>query len=155
MRMSPLLASVLLLAGCNPPPEEAAGESAPAAAAASAAGDATSSESPAASPTPEQLALVNTAWRVSGEDGATYTTMFDADGQYRDLKNGEPWQQGGWERLADGRLCFEPSDETRAGACWTLGEEKQDGKMRARSDTGREIELQQVTYIAPLAQTGE
>lgn len=152
MRIIPLLAYVLVLAGCNAPADQPAEESTPAAEATAEADAAEAAESPEATPTPEELALVNTAWRVTGEDGAIYTTFFDAEGAYRDTKNGDPWADGAWERLADGRLCFEPSDEGRTGACWTLGKHKKDGTMRVTDDSGREVLLQQVTYLAPVAE---
>ena len=97
----------------------------------------------------EDMVLPSSAWRVTGEDGAIYTTFFDADGLYRDMKNGDAWADGAWERLGDGRVCFTPSEESRAGACWSLGRESREGTMRVTSDDGREVELQRVTYIAP------
>lgn len=159
MRIIPLLASILLLAGCNPPQEQATSEAGtePDAAADAAPGEEQGAEvtetqdaPDESAPADDEMALSNTAWRVTGEDGAIYTTFFDGDGQYRDMKNGEPWQDGTWEQLADGRLCFTPSDENRAGSCWSLGKRKKDGTMRVTSDEGREVMVTQVTYIAPV-----
>lgn len=96
-----------------------------------------------------QLALAETAWRVIGEDGAIYTTLLDADGTYRDLRNGDALQSGEWERKEDGRLCFTPEAEDRSGECWELGEQDKDGKLRATDSNDRAVELRQVTYIAP------
>jgi hypothetical protein len=158
MRITMLFASILLLAGCNQPQEQGSDETAevtPAQEADGEAGDTApatgvdAEPTPDATPTPEELAMTGTAWRVVGEDGAIYTTFLDAEGEYRDMKNGDPWAEGTWERLADGRLCFTPSDEDRAGGCWSLGKHNTDGSMRVTSDAGREIELQQVTYLAP------
>lgn len=158
MRITPLIASTLLLAACNPPQDGTANEISLGADASNEAGggedqgqqapDAEQADE-AAQPSGDELAMANTAWRVTGEDGAIYTTFLDPEGQYRDMKNGEPWADGTWERLADGRLCFTPSDETRAGECWTLGKHKKNGTMRITSDSGRETLLQQVTYLAP------
>jgi hypothetical protein len=97
----------------------------------------------------EALTLTGTAWRVTGEDGAIYTTFLDPDGSYRDMKNGDPWAQGTWERLADGRLCFTPADEERSGDCWEFGSEDREGNLRVTNDDGHEVELRPVTYIAP------
>ena len=48
--------------------------------------------SPSGEPAPE--VFVATAWRAVAADGARYTTYLDADGTYRDLRNGDPWQTG-------------------------------------------------------------
>ncbi|MEE1876577.1 hypothetical protein [Altererythrobacter litoralis] len=152
MRHIPLFACILLLAGCNPPQDTAGNEAAasPSPAEEAVADAVGAAETPVPKPSTADIAMANTAWRVTGEEGAIYTTFLDPDGRYRDLKNGDPWQEGTWERLADGRLCFTPEDETRSGACWTLGKESDEGTMRVTSDAGREVELQQVTYIAAL-----
>lgn len=157
MRCTPLVAFIMLLAACNPAQDAATNETAvQLAPGGEAAGAASASDSPQgtdagedAGPSPEELALVNTAWRVSGEDGAIYTTFFDPEGKYRDLKNGEPWHDGTWERVDDGRLCFTPSDEDRTPACWALGKHRKNGTMRVTSEEGREVMLQQITYLAP------
>lgn len=166
MRIQPVLAATLmLLASCTPPQDTGdpaggadggpQGGNAGSAPDGGSEGSASDSEAEApAEPSANDLAMINTAWRVTGEDGAVYTTYFDPEGRYRDTKNGEPWHEGAWERLADGRLCFTPDDQDRSGACWALGERKADGTMRARRDDGREIELQQVTYLAPAAAEG-
>lgn len=157
MRSTPLVASILLLAACNSPDEAATNEIAAEVDGGIAEGEAAADGAAApdeatkddAEPSPEELAMVNTAWRVIGEDGAIYTTFFDPDGHYRDIRNGEPWHDGGWERIDDQRLCFTPSDEALAGACWRLGKHKKNGTMRVTSEEGREVLLQQVTYLAP------
>ena len=169
MRVSIWLACAILLSGCSGAQDGATNETSLAAPedsvdASEAGGEApelaadessaSSSDAEAASndddASDEAMVLRSSAWRVTGEDGAIYTTFFDADGLYRDMKNGEAWADGAWERLGDGRVCFSPSDEGRAGACWSLGRESREGTMRVTSDDGREVELQRVTYIAPI-----
>lgn len=98
----------------------------------------------------EMATMAETAWRVLGEDGAVYTTFFDANGLYRDFKNGEALQSGSWEERDDGKLCFTPEEEDRIGECWELGKVDRDGMMKPVSDAGKTIELRQVTYMAPL-----
>lgn len=169
MRVSIWLACAFLLSSCSGAQDGATNETSMAAPedavdASEAGGEATEpvAEDSSASPSDaeasandddaseEAMVLPSSAWRVTGEDGAIYTTFFDADGLYRDMKNGEAWADGAWERLGDGRVCFTPSDESRAGACWSLGRESREGTMRVTSDDGREVELQRVTYIAPI-----
>lgn len=94
-------------------------------------------------------AMAQTAWRVLGEDGAIYTTMFDAPGNYRDFKNGEALQSGSWEERNDGKLCFAPADADRIGECWEIGMMAGEDTLRVTSDAGKTIELKKVTYIAP------
>lgn len=93
--------------------------------------------------------MSQTAWRVIGEDGAVYTTFFDASGSYRDFKNGGPVQSGSWIERTDGQLCFTPEDDARIGDCWKLNMVSKEGIMKPVSDAGKTIELRQVTYIAP------
>lgn len=95
--------------------------------------------------------MAETAWRVRGEDGAIYTTYFDADATYRDFKNSVRLQEGTWQALSDeNKLCFTPSQEGHIGECWALAPLSSKGIMQPTSDGGRTIELRQVTYIAPL-----
>lgn len=163
MRASVLLFCTLLVAACSGGDESstnetdsATGEEAAASAdAAPSEAETTPSESQSeaggdASTSVEDMTLPQTAWRATGEDGAIYTTFFDPDGVYRDMKNGELWGDGTWERLPDGRVCFTPAEEGRSGDCWSLGRETRDGTMRVTRDDGREVELLRVTYIAPL-----
>lgn len=156
-RLAPVFAAALLAVSCSPTPEEqsqvdavnasqsaeetadpAAAESGSAEAATDATGDGENT-----------MQLAETGWRIVGQDGAVYTTFLDNDGTYRDLKNGEPFEQGKWERRADGELCYTPDAEDRAGECWTLETPDSDGTMRATSDSDLTIEARQVTYIAP------
>lgn len=99
----------------------------------------------------EQVAMAGTGWLAIGADESVYTTQFDADGTYRDYRNGEFVQQGEWQRREDGRLCFTPADETTLGACWETKGLKDDGTMRALDADGRAIELRRVTYLPPAA----
>ena len=46
---------------------------------------------PTGEPAPEVFAA--TAWRVLAADGARYTTYLDQDGTYRDLRNGDEFDQ--------------------------------------------------------------
>lgn len=101
------------------------------------------------SSTPEVFA--ETAWRVIAEDGARYTTLLDSDGIYRDLRNGDPWQQGNWTS-AEGpegkQLCFIPADENGVERCWLPG--RMEGEtLTATGPSGRRIELTRVEYTAP------
>ena len=92
--------------------------------------------------------MSGTAWRTVGEDGAILSTFLDADGRFRDFRNGDPMQEGSWDQPQEGRLCFTPEAEDRLGECWTLGKLRKNGEMRATSDTGLEIKLRQIAYVA-------
>ena len=142
--------SILLLAACAQPQEESGGESAASqdASEASAEPDAKSGDDATSFEAVQMPVMSQTGWRVLGEDGAVYTTFFDADGSYRDFKNGEPMQTGTWEERVDGKLCFTPAEEGRIGECWKLDRVGSDGMMKPVSDAGKTIELRQVTYIA-------
>ena len=138
----PTAIAALALAGCSPEAEEPAVTPGDAAAEASA--------TPTGQPAPEVFAA--TAWRLVAEDGARYTTMLDADGTYRDLRNGDPWQTGAWT-YSDGEqgkfLCFTPDDDGAIERCWEPGR-MTGGTMRATGDNGVNIELERVDY-EPLA----
>lgn len=139
-----LLAPLAVCASCTAPAEES-GEPA----ADTASPDAAATDEAAGPPEDaDRVALANTAWRVQGEDGAIYTTYLDADGTYRDFKNGESLQEGSWEEVSEGRLCFTPADEERTGECWSNERQEKDGTMRTTSDSERTVELRQVTYVA-------
>ena len=142
----PLFATCLIaLSGCAAQEQDAAENPALAV-------DSTAESKPEAeSFDPAQMpAMSLTGWRVLGEDGAVYTTYFDADGSYRDFKNGEELQSGTWDERNDGQLCFTPAVEHRIGECWKLGMVGSDKIMTPVSDAGKTIELRQVTYIAPV-----
>ena len=106
--------------------------------------------------------FVGTAWRVSAEDGARYVTYLDAEGRYRDLRNGDPWQEGGWSLEAapgdeEGQvlLCFQPEGDNVRERCWETGK-LDDGKLVVTSGGGRRVQLEKVAYEAPQdAETAE
>ena len=97
---------------------------------------------------PDQFS--GTAWRSVAEDGARYTTYFDAGGRYRDLRNGDPWQSGAWTlNDVDGQqLCFTPDNEGAEQTCWRPGALEGD-MLFASNAAGQRIELSRVDYIAP------
>ena len=96
-------------------------------------------------------AFSSTAWRAIAEDGARYVTEIDPDGTYRDLRNGDPWQDGAWS-YEDGpeakMLCFTPDDENGVERCWQPGRIT-DGTLVATNAAGRRIELEPVDYTLP------
>lgn len=153
-RTAPPLCAALLLASCAAPADQDAEQAAdanadnPAASEPAAEGDIpTKAEADAA---PSQMpTMTQTAWRVRGEDGAIYTSYLDADGSYRDFKNGDPLQTGTWEERMDGKLCFTPEVEGRIGECWALAPLDSDNTMQPVSDAGKSIDLRQVTYLPP------
>ena len=105
--------------------------------------------SPSGEPAPE--VFVATAWRAVAADGARYTTYLDADGTYRDLRNGDPWQTGSWTYSVverDKRLCFIPEPDSGIERCWEPGR-MSGGKMKATNDDGVSIELERVDYRPP------
>ena len=87
MRMVVLAGAMVLVAACSNPDENSSevvetaevGEPVAAAEDTSLPGD-----------------FAETAWRITSEDGARYTTYLDRDGSYRDLRNGDLWQEGQW-----------------------------------------------------------
>ncbi|NVD44784.1 hypothetical protein [Qipengyuania atrilutea] len=120
--------------------ETAAVETAPTTAADVASGD--------SAPAPEPLnEFSGTAWRAIGEDGARFTTYLDADGTYRDLRNGDFYQTGGWN--FDGEeICFTPENESDRGDCWSPGVLRDDTVTMSRGDDFN-IELEKVEYTPP------
>ncbi|QZD91054.1 hypothetical protein K3148_06650 [Qipengyuania aurantiaca] len=140
MRMHPaVIALAVGLVACTPQEENSGGSAAE--------GDtATAEATPTSAPPPDTLA--ETAWRARSNDGARYVTYLDGDGTYRDLRNGDPFQEGKWS-YAEGpegkQLCFEPEDENGVETCWMPGRTK-DGLMAATGPGGRRIELEKVAY---------
>ena len=138
------LAAVLALAACTPAEEDAGGDDETA--------SAEPSDRPSGKPAPDTFA--GTAWRVMAEDGARYVTMLDEDGTYRDLRNGDSWQEGDWT-YADGpggkQLCLKPDHEDGLERCWQPGRVKGD-TMIATGPEDRRIELTRVDYSAPEVQ---
>lgn len=110
--------------------------------------DAAVPEATPSAPPPDQFS--GTAWRSIAEDGARYTTYFDAGGRYRDLRNGDPWHSGAWTfNDIDGqRLCFTPDGETVEQSCW-MPDTIDGDRLYASNRDGRRIELRQVEYVAP------
>ena len=110
------------------------------------------SDRPSGKPAPDSF--TGTAWRVMAEDGARYVTMLDEDGTYRDLRNGDPWQEGDWT-FADGpggkQLCLKPDHEDGLERCWEPERMKGD-TMIATGPGERRIELTRVEYAAPETQ---
>jgi len=108
-----------------------------------------------ASPTPEPPPLPNefsrTAWRARDENGALYTTFLDPGGRYRDMRNGDPWQQGAWEYDEEDRICFTPDAEDSLYQCWRPERMDQSGHMIVTSASGRRVQLESVEYRRPEA----
>ncbi|WP_435199481.1 hypothetical protein [Qipengyuania sp. 902] len=141
MRMVVLAGAMVLVAACSNPDENSSevvettevGEPVAAAEDTSLPGD-----------------FAETAWRITSEDGARYTTYLDRDGSYRDLRNGDLWQEGQWTFNATGdeRLCFTPNEENGVERCWNP-ESMTDDMMDATGPQDRRIELQRVDYRLP------
>lgn len=111
----------------------------------------TAAPGPAGDDQPALKVFAGTAWRVVAQDGARYTTLLDPDGAYRDLRNGDPWQKGGWQfDSADrgGLLCFTTDSEEAVRRCWKPGKMRGD-TMIATAEDGRRIELTKVEYRPP------
>ena len=131
MRIATGLLATLALAGCAPEGDSGSDSPSPAQA---------SSPEPAEEER-DSITLAESGWLVVGEDGAVYTTMLDPEGSYRDFRNGEPFQSGEWERREAGEVCFSPSEDGKAGDCWTLGELERDNTVRATDSEDRAVEL--------------
>lgn len=101
-----------------------------------------------ASDNPAPTSFAETAWRVMAEDGARYVTFLDADGTYRDLRNGDSWQEGDWS-LAGGpsgqQICLKPNHENGLERCWQPDRMSGD-TMVVTGPEGRRIELTRVDY---------
>ena len=134
--------SVILLAACAPADDGSGTEQ-------SDTGDGQQADNAQSASAPDSFA--ETAWLVRSEDGARFVTHFDADGTYRDFRNGDPYQQGEWS-YAEGpqgkQLCFAPQAENGVERCWVPGRIRGD-IMEATGPGGRRIELQRAQYEAP------
>lgn len=148
-RLAAILSSAILLASCAAPADETAPPETPSEADQATADGQPEKVVPAGAAPAKMPTMTQTGWRVRGEDGAVYTTYLDADGSYRDFKNGDPLQVGTWEERVDGKLCFTPEEEGRIGECWALKPLDSDGMMQPVSDAGKTIDLRQVTYLPP------
>lgn len=98
----------------------------------------------------QTIAMAGTGWLTVGTDGAVQTTFIDADGRYRDLRNGTLLAEGNWQQRPDGAVCFEP--DAGIGECWTTSATSDDGTIVATDGDGKRIEITQVTYIPPSAE---
>lgn len=146
--------AALLLAGCTmggeaEPAEEATPTGQPEDAGSDRAdGDETAKRVPPAEP----IEMAGTAWAANDNDGAIYTTFIDADGAYRDFRDGRPHQIGAWDMPGNNRLCFLP-DNAPAGdadrSCWTVSLPADDGAMVAIGSGNREVTIRQIEYVAP------
>lgn len=107
------------------------------------------SQSPSSAPLPTMFA--QTAWRSTSEDGSSFTTYLDDGGRYRDVRDGEPWQDGTWDfdKAGDGRLCLTPKDPNGVERCWEP-DTMRDGKLIMTSSAdGHRIALERVDYALP------
>lgn len=93
--------------------------------------------------------FTGTAWRSEGADGARYTTYIDAQGRYRDWRDGQPWEEGAWEMGNDGALCFTPDGDNVLRRCWQPDSLSEAGTMVVTGEDGQRVEVAQVDYIAP------
>ncbi|MGB3710234.1 MAG: hypothetical protein WA985_00940 [Erythrobacter sp.] len=101
----------------------------------------------------EAFVIADTGWLTIGTDGAVQTTYFDADGRYRDLRNGEPAGEGAWRRGPEGRVCFVP--DAGRGACWTTEDVDDEGEATATDGEGRTIAIRRIAYLPPEDEDGE
>ena len=146
-------AALLLLAAL---PGCADSADAPAEPAETAAPDEAAATGAADLPLPDDYA--GTAWQVSDADGARYTTFLDPDGTYRDLRNGDPFQEGSWSFDAEERLCFttpaagdasqdEGEQEVKADkTCWRPHRMAGDDELVLHGQSGRRIKAIRVDY---------
>lgn len=151
IRITALISISLLLAACAAPESEED---------ASTVGEegAETPPSPAVSGSiPDEMG--GTAWRTSTESGARLATYLDADGTYRDLRNGDPYGTGSWVYTDGARgklLCFTPSAETDTGSeggetatpqetCWETSRVRE-GKMVVTGPGGKRVELTSIAY---------
>ncbi|MHA7820848.1 MAG: hypothetical protein ACX930_14470 [Erythrobacter sp.] len=132
--------AALALAGCTAAEEEGS----------SGGGDAGSEAGATPEPTPTRdtdIAVSESGWLTVGTDGAVQTTFFDADGRYRDLRNGELFGEGNWQQRPDGKVCFEP--DSGRGACWETDAADENGEANATDGDGKTITIKRITYVAP------
>lgn len=93
--------------------------------------------------------FARTAWRVTAENGARYTTYLDEGGRYRDYRNGDPWQTGSWETDSEDRLCFLPDPEGGVLRCWHPDRMQSDDRMIASNADDKRIRLERADYSPP------
>lgn len=107
----------------------------------------TEGEGDQTTPLPEEFA--QTGWRVRDDEGAIYTTFLDDEGRYRDVRNGDPWQEGAWDFDEDQRLCFSPDDENGSEVCWRPDRMDDPDHMIVTSQSGKRVKLERVDYSPP------
>ena len=91
-----------------------------------------------------------TAWHVEGDNGTRYVTFFDPGGRYRDWRDGEPWQEGAWDRREDGSICFLPDGTESQRRCWQPDHMSDADRMVViGGEEGARVELIRADYIAP------
>ena len=140
LRYKPFMvtAAVLALHGCEAPADPAT----------ETAMEEQTAESEQQSDTPRELPDFNrSAWLTIGADGAVQTTFLDAEGRYRDLRNGTLVAGGGWEERPEGTVCFEP--DTGRGECWEITATEDDGTLIATNAQDKRVQLKQVAYAPP------
>lgn len=142
--------SALALAACEPVEPETSEGPAPHASPSGLVDAAVASENAAEESIDAPRPMLQlSAWRAEGADGAIYSTFLDPEGRYRDLKNGNLYQEGDWEVRTDGALCFLPDGENVRGDCWELASPEEDGAIIATHSSGRRVELQRIDYRVP------
>ena len=146
MRAAGALLLATVLSGC------AAGGDTPAEPAETATPQDAAASDPADTPLPDDYA--GTAWQVSDADGARYITHLDPDGTYRDLRNGDPLQQGTWSVDAEDRICFsapfaqdeDATDAEGLETCWRPHHMAGEGELLLHGQSGRRIMATRVEY---------
>jgi hypothetical protein len=88
--------------------------------------------------------VAETGWLTISRSGAVQTTFFDADGTYRDYRDGKAVGAGTWERGADGAVCFMP--EAAPETCWTMRSQDEEGEVTATGPDGRTIAIRRIAY---------
>ncbi|WP_145916830.1 hypothetical protein [Erythrobacter sp. QSSC1-22B] len=141
-----ILTGFALLGACSDGSEQSAAVETPQQAALDSA--ATEAE-PAPEPPPLPNEFSRTAWRARDGSGALFTTFLDPGGRYRDMRNGDPWQQGVWEYDAQDRICFTPDAEDSLDQCWRPERMDEGGHMIVTSGSGRRVQLESVEYRRP------
>lgn len=138
--------AILALAGCAPDDAGSEGSSESEASetpSEAGAGEETGGTAIASRP----MLVANTGWLSVGADGSVQTTFLDADGRYRDFRNGVAADTGSWERRPDGAFCMQP--DAGKSACWSADRPAKDGSIMVSSDDAKRVELKPITYSPP------
>lgn len=133
-------------------PDPAAGEAGPDVISASTTGSSQSEADTLASEDGEtdpgtSIAMASSGWLTVSADGAVQTTYLDADGRYRDYRDGEPIAEGKWRRGGRSTLCFEQEDTNET--CWDIGTMDSAQSAIASDAEGKTIRITRVDYDAP------